>query len=234
MFCTYSHHKPDGTLFYVGKGSIKRAYAKDNRNPHWKNIVAKHGGYKVEILANWPTENGAFEHEKFLISCFQNMGLTLANITSGGEGVSGYKHTDAAKVKMSAFQKVFQNTEKMRLAHQMCGELTKLPERRAAHSALVKRQMSVHENRERSRIGALKLASDPLFIAAQRDRALKRMQDPKFRYMMARPCVCVETGQVFKSQADAAKFVGGRPQTICRAISGARQTAYGYHWKNQE
>jgi len=83
-------------------------------------------------------------------------------------------------------------------------------------------------------VGALKLASDPLFIAAQRERALKRMQDPKFRYMMATPCVCVETGQVFKSQADAAKFVGGRPQTISRAASGKRQTAYGYHWKNQE
>jgi hypothetical protein len=114
------------------------------------------------------------------------------------------------------------------------GELSKLPERRASHSALVKQQMRSPENRERSRAGALKLASDPLFIAAQRKRALKRMQDPKFRYMMATPCVCIETGQVFKSQADAAKFVGGLSQTINRAISGKRTTAYGYHWKNQE
>ena len=234
MFCTYSHHKPDGTLFYIGKGSVKRANSKDSRNPHWKNIVAKHGSHKVEILANWPTEAEAFEHEKFLISCFRDLGFSLANITDGGEGMSGAKHTDAAKSKMSAFQRVFQNTEKMRLAHKICGEMSKLPERRAAHSVLVKAQMSDPVNRERSRAGALKLASNPLFIAAQRDRALKRMQDPKFRYMMASPCVCVETGQVFKSQADAAKFVGGRPQTINRAISGARQTAYGYHWKNQE
>lgn len=234
MFCTYSHHKPDGTLFYIGKGSVKRAHAKDNRNPHWKNIVAKHGSYKVEILANWPTEAEAFEHEKFLISCFRDLGFSLANITNGGDGVAGHKHSAESKAKMSAFQSVFQKTEKMRLTRQMCGEMSKLPERRAAHSALVKAQMSDPVNRERSRAGALKLASDPLFIAAQRDRALKRMQDPKFRYMMASPCVCVETGQVFKSQADAAKFVGGRPQTINRAISGARQTAYGYHWKNQE
>lgn len=233
MFCTYSHHKPDGTLFYIGKGSLKRAHAKDNRNPHWKNIVAKHG-YKVKVLAQWLTEAEALEHEKFLISCFRDMGFTLANITSGGEGVSGHKHSNESKAKMSAFQKVFQNTEKMRLTHQMCGDMAKLPERRAAHSALIKQQMSSPENRERSRAGALKLASDPFFIATQRERALKRMQDPKFRYMMARPCVCVETGQVFKSQADAAKFVGGRPQTISRAISGQRQTAYGYHWKNQE
>jgi hypothetical protein len=234
MFCTYSHHKPDGTLFYIGKGSVKRAYAKDNRNPYWKNIVAKHGSYKVEILASWPTEAEAFEHEKLLISCFRDLGFSLANVTNGGDGVSGHKHSAESKAKMSAFQSVFQNTEKMCLTRQMCGEMSKLPERRAAHSALVKTQMSNPANREKSRIGALKLVSDPLFIAAQRNRAFKRMQDPKFRYMMASPCVCVETNQVFKSQADAAKFVGGRSQNISRAISNARQTAYGYHWKNQE
>lgn len=233
MFCTYSHHKPDGTLFYIGKGSLKRAHAKDNRNAHWKNIVAKHG-YKVEVLAQWPTEVEAFEHEKFLISCFRDMGFTLANITGGGDGLSGHKHSNESKAKMSAFQKVFQNTDRMKSVRAANGELSKLPERRVAHSALVRRQMSCPENRERSRSGALKLASDPLFIAAQRERALKRMQDPKFRYMMATSCVCVETGQVFKSQADAAKFVGGRSQTINKAISGKRQTAYGYHWKNQE
>lgn len=234
MFHTYAHYKPDGTLFYIGKGSFKRAHAKDNRNPHWKNIVAKYGSYTVEILANWPTEAEALKHEKFLISCFRNLGFSLANITDGGDGASGYKHSAESKAKMSAFQRVFQNTEKMHLVHKICGAKSKLPERRAAHSALIKEQMSDPANRERSRAGALKLASDPLFIAAQRDRALKRMQDPKFRYMMASPCVCVETGQVFKSQADAAKFVGGRPQTINRAIAGARKTAYGYHWKNQE
>jgi hypothetical protein len=234
MFCTYSHHKPDGTLFYIGKGSVKRAHAKDNRNPHWKNIVAKHGGYKVEVLANWPTESEAFEHEKFLISCFRDLGFVLANITDGGDGISGYKHSAKTKAKLSAFHKVFQNTDRMKSVRIANGELSKLPERRSAHSALITQQMSNPANRERSRVGALKLASDPLFIAAHRDRALKRMQDPKFRYMMASPCVCVETGQVFKSQADAAKFVGGRSQTISRAISGARQTAYGYHWKNQE
>jgi hypothetical protein len=233
MFCTYSHHKPDGALFYIGKGSLKRAHAKDNRNPHWKNIVAKHG-YKVEILAQWPTEVEAFEHEKFLISCFRDMGFTLANITSGGEGISGHKHSFETRAKLSTFHKLFQNTDRMKSVRIANGERSKLPERRAAHSALVKQQMSSPENRERSRAGALKLASDPSFIAAQRERALKRMQDPKFRYMMATPCVCVETGQVFKSQADAAKFVGGRPQTISRAASGKRQTAYGYHWKNQE
>ena len=90
MFYTYAHYKPDNSVFYIGKGQRKRAWAHDNRNQHWKNIVAKHG-LKVEILSYWPTEQEAFDHEKFLISCFRDMGYTMANLTDGGEGCSGMK-----------------------------------------------------------------------------------------------------------------------------------------------
>lgn len=230
MFLTYAHFKPDGSLFYIGKGSQKRAYAKDNRNQYWKNIVKKHG-FKVETLAKWNNESDALLHEQFLISCFKDIGHKLANITAGGEGISGYKHSVETKDKMSAFQKQFQNTDRMKAIHANAGEMSKLPERREKQRDFVRSYMSIPENREQSRLGALKQCQDPLFIEAQRQRALKRMTDSKFRYKMAKPCVCVETGQEFKSQADAAKWVSGKSQTINRAISGARQTAYGYHWK---
>lgn len=230
MFLTYAHFKPDGTLFYVGKGSQKRAYAKDNRNQHWQNIVKKHG-LQVETLASWEIESDALLHEQFLISCFKDLGYKLANVTDGGEGMSGYKHTAESKSKMSAFQKEFQNSDYMKTAHAVAGEKSKLPERRKKQSDFVRAYMTDPVNRERSKQGALQQNQNPLFIEAQRKRALQRMATPKFRYMMARPCVCVETGQEFKSQADAAKWVGGRSQTISRAITGARLTAYGYHWK---
>lgn len=229
MFYTYAHQKPNGPIFYIGKGSEKRANATDNRNKHWHNVVNKHGR-EVKLLAKWDTEEDALSHERLLIACFRDMGIKLVNVTSGGEGVSGLKHSEATRKKLSAFQKQFQNTEKMRAVHQKIGALTKLPERRAAHSEKIRILMQDPVARERSRLGALKQTSDPAFIAAQRERALKRMQDAKFRYLMAQPCICVETGQVFQSQAGAAKFVGGRPQTICRAVSGKRKTAYGYHW----
>ena len=92
MFCTYAHTKQDGTIFYIGKGVEKRAYDTKSRNKHWQNIVAKHG-FKTVILANWETEQDAFEHEKVLIACFRDMGYKLANLTDGGEGNSGYKWT---------------------------------------------------------------------------------------------------------------------------------------------
>lgn len=89
MFYTYFHTRNDTQKpFYVGKGSGNRAYDSD-RSTHWRSIVAKHG-HTVHIAAEWPTEYEAFEHEKFLILCFKDMGLTLCNRTFGGEGTVGW------------------------------------------------------------------------------------------------------------------------------------------------
>lgn len=103
-FYTYFHTRNDtNTVFYVGKGMPKHARAFDeyDRGVHWKRIVAKHG-HTVHIAARWPTEAEAFEHEKFLIACFRDMGIKLVNLTDGGEGISGYQHTAAARNKIQA------------------------------------------------------------------------------------------------------------------------------------
>lgn len=91
MFYTYVHTKPDGTIFYIGKGKGFRAWNETSRNKHWKNTVSKHKNYGVQILANWKTEKEAFEHEMLLISCFKELQFDLANYTNGGEGTTGFK-----------------------------------------------------------------------------------------------------------------------------------------------
>lgn len=118
-YYTYLHTRNDtGKVFYIGKGTAQRAYAID-RNEHWRSIVSKHG-FTAEILAEWPTEEEAYEHEKLLIASFIDMGYILANKTPGGEGIPkgykwgeewrrknrlskiGRKHTEETKKKMSA------------------------------------------------------------------------------------------------------------------------------------
>ena len=95
---TYAHLKPDGTIFYIGKGIGRRAYSK-NRNDYWKRIVAKYG-YEIQILAYWDTEEEALDHEVLLISCMKDMKIELCNFTNGGEGATGYKHTNEHKTKL--------------------------------------------------------------------------------------------------------------------------------------
>ena len=105
MFYTYAHYKPESGIFYIGKGVKRRAYEMTRRSLYWKRIVAKHGKPHVEILANWKTADEAYDHEKLLISCFRDMGVKLANLTDGGEGMLGYKQSDEAKAKLSALKK---------------------------------------------------------------------------------------------------------------------------------
>lgn len=104
--CVYVHMKPDLTPFYVGKGVEKRA-----RNLHhlirktntWhRNVVAKYGveNIIVEVL-ECSSEAEAFAREVMVIRALRNAGVVLTNLTDGGEGVSGRKHSEATKKRLS-------------------------------------------------------------------------------------------------------------------------------------
>lgn len=89
IFYTYSHCRADtGVVFYIGKGSAKRAWSNKCRNRHWHNVVKKHG-YQVTIEAAGLDSEKAFELEQLLIALHgrvdKGTGL-LVNRTDGGEG----------------------------------------------------------------------------------------------------------------------------------------------------
>lgn len=86
-FYVYLHLKPSGEIFYVGKGTGKRAWSRNLRNRHWRHIVDCHG-FVVKIHADGLTESQAFELEKQLIKSHKETSK-LANVTDGGGGVSG-------------------------------------------------------------------------------------------------------------------------------------------------
>ena len=105
-FYVYEHIRNDvGAIFYVGKGSKKRAKSSIGRNRHWQNIVAKSGGFLVRMVIENADEELAFLVETERIDQLERLGTKLCNMTSGGEGVSGYKHTDNARKKMQEIHK---------------------------------------------------------------------------------------------------------------------------------
>lgn len=105
IHCTYAHKKPDGSIFYIGKGSIKRAYSDKGRNIVWQRTVKKYGSFSVTILAKWEKEEDAFSHEILLIESLKDMGIPLVNIAKGGKGSCGFRHTKEHKEKMSKLMK---------------------------------------------------------------------------------------------------------------------------------
>ncbi len=105
MFYTYVHfRKDDGKPFYVGKGHGNRYLRKNDRTFYWNNVVNKHG-LDAKIMAVWPTEAEAFEHEKLLIQCFRDMGIELVNMTNGGEGTSGWMPSEEWRAKKAQSQR---------------------------------------------------------------------------------------------------------------------------------
>lgn len=97
----YCHKRPtDGEVFYVGKGCAGRASRSDSRNNYWNNIVEKHGGFDVEVIAENLTEAEALKFEVALIKGLRKTGANLCNLTDGGEGISGFKHSEETKRRM--------------------------------------------------------------------------------------------------------------------------------------
>jgi hypothetical protein len=102
MFYVYEHIRFDtNAVFYVGKGKGRRCFEERRRNQHWKRVVSKAGGFDVRIVVDKIDEELAFLAEEELIAKLKLQGLTLTNITNGGEGTSGYQHTDEARIKFS-------------------------------------------------------------------------------------------------------------------------------------
>jgi hypothetical protein len=94
-FCVYAHTKPDGTIFYIGKGLKRRSKEVRGRNKYWNNVVNKYG-FNIVILADTLTNNEAMYEEIQLIKHFKKFG-SLTNMTDGGEGMTGYKMSEQAK-----------------------------------------------------------------------------------------------------------------------------------------
>jgi hypothetical protein len=106
MAYLYRHIRLDkNEPFYIGIGSdntYKRAYKKRGRSFRWKDI-AYQVLYEVEILLDNLTWEEACSKEIEFIKLYGRADLnegTLVNMTDGGEGTYGFKHTENNKQKI--------------------------------------------------------------------------------------------------------------------------------------
>jgi len=107
-FYTYIHCKPDGTPFYVGKGSGRRAYRIKGvgRNPHHANIVKKYGKDNVLVfIFLCDTEGQALVDEVQHIAQLRAEGYDLSNKSTGGENGTIGPLSGEHRLKISKAQK---------------------------------------------------------------------------------------------------------------------------------
>lgn len=212
-FYVYEHWRPDKDVcFYVGKGKGRRAYIHDarQRNKRYTRIVTKLArlGMCVEVrmVAEALDEDNAFRIERERIAFWRARGGELANVTDGGDGVSGLKHSPESIALMSARKrgKVHSAETRAKMSRAASGKTkseamrrnlsiakTGKPQKPHSHehnakigAALQGRKDSI-EVREKKRLGALKKAPPSVSVREQISETVKSLwNDPAYRAHM--------------------------------------------------
>lgn len=120
----YMYLDLDNVSFYIGKGRGYRYKVSEHllecrHQPFLQNKIRKIGvdNIKIQFLHKNLTEKEAFKKEKYWIKYYGRRDLkrgTLCNLTNGGEGTSGYKHSKEVLRKMGEAHKGKKHSEETR------------------------------------------------------------------------------------------------------------------------
>lgn len=194
-FYVYEHWRLDrDECFYVGKGRAGRAYSMKGRNCHHKAIVAKlsriGSAFEVKMVAVGLSEADAFALEIERIVFWREAGADLTNMTDGGEGISGFHHSEETCRKLSEMNKgmeaAFKGCKHTVETRRILSEIAK---KRGAPKLTKEQQQKVaawHRGRKRSPETCAKISAK----AKGRPSALKGRESPlKGRTLSEEACV---------------------------------------------
>jgi hypothetical protein len=108
-FYTYAYLREDRSPYYIGKGQGNRCF-----NKFRKRSKPPKDKSRIIFLKQNLTEEEAFKHEKYMIDVLGRKDLgtgILHNLTDGGEGVSGFSHSQKTKIKIANAGKNRKHTE---------------------------------------------------------------------------------------------------------------------------
>jgi hypothetical protein len=198
-FYVYILCRPNGKPFYVGKGSGDRinhhdTEARSGHQCHKCRIIRKiwkaGGEFQRYILLETDDEQEAFAYEVDLIALHGRK--NLANLTDGGEGKTGSKHTPESRAKMvAALHLRWSDPEKRKRQSELATAQMSTPEARARHSAFMKQHNTIDAasrirweqpgaSEHHSKI-MRKKGADPEYRKKLSEAQLKRYSDPDAR-----------------------------------------------------
>ena len=244
-FYVYEHiRKDNNTCFYVGKGTGDRAHNLDRGNFH--DSVRDEYGCRVKIIKDGLTEEEAFKLERERIEDYvitfgygapiegyddydHNLPY-LTNFTWGGEGVSGRKHSEEEKQKMSKAKKGKKNSKEHNKNISKALKGIKLSEqtRRKMSESQKGRKNSEEHNKNISK--ATKGKNNPMYgkhHSEEVKRKMSKSQKGKKHHMhdKGKKVICITTGKIFNKQSEASNYYNVVLKNISCCCRGKRNYA---------
>jgi hypothetical protein len=188
-YYVYGLSRPNGKVFYVGKGSRNRMYAhareaKSGHKCHKCNVIRKiwRGKGEIAYCTYWAgnNEDEAFEQEQYWIAFY---GLeTLTNRTAGGEGLREYEYTDEHRKRIS--EKALERWGNPEFREQRGKGVSELWQDEEYREKVVTRSRAAQqtpESRKRKSEAAHERWSRPGFKARAAEKIRERWKDPEYR-----------------------------------------------------
>jgi len=260
IYYGYLHARPDGSIFYVGKGKGRRAwdFSPKHRSPRHREIMREYGVSTIQVsLIYAETETEAFAIEREWISSLQRAGIRLINLTEGGEGVpltpemikqraATLRATNLLpEVKRRRSKTIslrYQDPEYKERFDVLMATVARRPDVLPKKQAAIERVRADPEIETR-RIKSMKLAfSKPEYRELKRQISLKGGNRPPTYHggdhPMAKKVICIETGTIFPTVRAAIAWLKANgssrkaePCAIVAACRGRQKSAYKFHWK---
>jgi hypothetical protein len=225
----YASGPKEGQVFYVGKGSGKRSRESCGRNNLWHNIARKYG-FTVSYQDKNITEADAFALEIEVIAHYRSIGQAAANLTDGGEGVSGMVPSEEARMKMSLAGKGRKQSPE---------HVAKRIESHYGKEVSEETRLKIGNSQrgEKHHLWGKQLPESTRTLISKAQKGRKKPKDIVEKVAKKkRKAVKTECGMIFDGMRKAAEWLrsNGHPKASATNISlccrGKVKSAYGYVW----
>lgn len=221
-----------GEPFYVGLGQNKRgwAYSAESRGSWWKRTAIKHG-VALEITHDGLDRDSAELLEMWLIAKFRHEGVSICNLTNGGDGALGARHSAHSKSLISSSKTGMPRSISTRISlgkPVFCSNGLKFETVSLAVEYLIKegRKKATQSSISQCCAGKLKTAYG---LKWSFDGFVFPVESP---HSLSIPVV-TSCGEYFHSVTEASLAITGKiygSSNICACLKGRQKTAYGRNW----
>lgn len=248
-YCVYCHTNKTNGKKYIGLTCEKRPERRWRNgkgysyNDYFKNSIDLYGwdGFNHEIIKDNLTESEAKLLEKELIAKYNTTDRNFGyNLTEGGEGICGYRHTPETRAKMSEERKGEKNSFYGRHHTKETKKINSERHKRENLSEETLKKMSESHkgifDGENNPMYGMRGELSPWWGKHHREETKKKISESRMggKHPLAVPVLQLDldTGEVlnkFDCIADACRATGAT--TITRVAQGKQKSSGGFGWK---